>query len=117
MRNGSLQNTLAANAADAITPVVGMGATILWWTDRQAGTIIEVSSSGKSITVQEDNAKRTDDLGMSDCQTYEYTPNTDGSTTVFTLRSNGRFVRKGESMKGGQRVSIGVRAQYHDFSF
>lgn len=113
---GSFVNSVQGNSAQR-TPEVGMGATILMWSDRQAATIIEVSKSGKSILVREDNAKRVDNNGMSDAQTYEYSANVNGRVTEFTLRRNGRWVRKGESQKGGQRVAIGYRDHHYDYSF
>ena len=97
-------------------PEVGMGATILCWTDRQAATVVE-RPTPKTIVVQYDHAKRVDGNGMSDAQTYEYTPNTDGHKVTFTQRKNGAWVRKGEPLKGGQRVALGYRNHYHDFSF
>jgi hypothetical protein len=117
--HGSLVNTVMGNSATE--PEVGMGATIISWSDRHAATIIKVAYNRRgyvtSIVVQEDDAKRTDSNGMSDAQSYEYTPNTNNSTTTFTLRQNGRWVRQGESMKGGQRCAIGYRDTHHDYSF
>lgn len=116
MRTGSLINNIHGNSAQR-SPEVGMGATVLMWTDRHAATITEVSKSGKAITIQRDVAKRTDNLGMSDAQSYEYTPNPDADKQVFTLRKNGAWVRKGQSMKNGERLGIGYRNEYYDFSF
>lgn len=116
MRTGSLINLVQGNSRQH-TPEVGMGATILMWTDRHAATIIEVSKSGKSIVVQRDNAKRTDNLGMSDAQSYEYTPNPNGTKTTYTLRKNGAWVRKGSGMKNGERLGIGYRNEHYDYSF
>jgi hypothetical protein len=118
MSHGSLQNLIAANATKgAPTPEVGMGATILHWTDRTAATIIDVSPNGKTITVQEDTATRSDSHGMSDAQSYDYASNPDGATHVYTLRKNGKYVKQGNPLKGGQTVAIGYRRQYHDYSF
>lgn len=116
MSYGSLQNRLAGNSQNNVAPEVGMGATVLHWTDRTAGTITDVSANGKTITVQEDTASRIDGLGMTDAQSYDYAPNPDGRTWTFTLRKNGRYVRKGDSLNG-QRVLIGSRSTYHDYSF
>lgn len=113
---GSLVNYLQGGPTKE-TPKVGMGATVLMWTDRTPATIIEVSPSGKTLKAQEDDAKRVDSNGMSDAQQYEYTPNPEGYTTTFTLRKNGSWVRQGESMNTGQRLRIGSREKYYDFSF
>jgi hypothetical protein len=95
---------------------VGVGATILYWTDRVAGTVVSVSRNGREIVVQEDTAIRTDPNGMSDAQSYRYEANPDGITRTFTLRRNGRWILKGESLRG-TAAKLGFRRHYHDYSF
>lgn len=97
------------------TPVVGMGCTILMYTDRHAATIIEVANL-KTVVIQADIAKRTDKNGMSDYQFYEYTSDPNAHKRTFTLRKNGRWCEKGEpmSMSG---IALGHRSTYHDYSF
>ena len=112
----SLVNLLMSGPA-ATVPTVGMGATELCWTDRHAGTIVEVSKSGKTLYWVQDNAKRIDTNGMSESQEYEYAPNPTGHRQKFTLRANGRWVRAGEPAKNGTKLAIGRRESYHDFSF
>ena len=116
MAYGSLINAISGSNPDLI-PEVGMGATILYWTDRRAATVIEVSKSGKQITVQYDKATRTDDHGMSDAQSYSYERNPNGATRVFTKRKNGQWIAKGDPLRGGQRLGLGYRKEYYDFSF
>jgi len=102
-----------------VVPVVGMGATICLWTDRIATTIVMVSKSGKTITVQHDAAKRIigpNDVVMSESQHYEYSTDVNARTEIYSLRKNGRWIRKGESLHGAALV-IGVREHYHDFDF
>ena len=94
-----------------------MGATELCWTDRHSYTIVEVSKSGKRITVQRDIAERIDDNGISECQDYKFTPDPNGSKRIVTLRKNGIWVVKGSDSKNGTRFTIGHRDEYHDFSF
>ena len=111
MRTGSLYNNLFSNSANAngeVKPEVGMGATYLGWTDRHAYTIIEVSASGKTIKVQRDRAIRTDKLGMSDAQSYLYTPDPNGE--VRTIRLSKKGWDKG-------RFAIGFRKEYYDYTF
>jgi hypothetical protein len=110
---GSLVNLLYSGSKDQV-PTIGMGATILCWTDRHAATIVEVSA--KRVGIRQDEAIRTDTNGMSDSQQYEYKPG-NGPVTYYTLRKNGAWVREGEPMKGGQRITIGVRDEHYDFSF
>jgi hypothetical protein len=111
---GSFHNNYYAGGKNPI-PEIGMGATILMWTDRHACTIVDVK--GKSVFIREDIAKRTDGLGMSDCQTYEYTPNPDAPVQEYTLRKNGKYIKKGNDMKNGTVLAIGFRREYYDFSF
>jgi hypothetical protein len=96
-------------------PEVGMGATKLCYTDRHAYTIVEVLNK-KTIVVQQDKAVRIDNNGMSDSQSYRYDPNPEASREIITLRKNGRWVKRGDSMDG-QVFAIGIRQEYHDFSF
>lgn len=109
---GSLVNHVMSES-NPDKPEVGMGATILMWTDRAAGTIIEVSKSGKTIKVQRDHAKRIDDLGMTDSgQKYEFSRNPNGSIYTF------RFGKRGWRGTGGSPgLLIGHRSEHYDFSF
>jgi hypothetical protein len=116
MAYGSLINAYSGTKV-GLVPEVGMGATELFWTDRHAATVIEVSASGKSIKVQSDKAIRTDNQGMSDAQSYRYEPNPNGAISVYTLRKNGQWVLKGDPLRGGQRLGLGYRRHYHDYSF
>jgi hypothetical protein len=78
---------------DEIKPVVGMGITVVWYSDRKAGTIIEVSKSGKSAKFQYDEANRLDTRGMDECQNYEYSRNPKGAIhSIFKARDgSGRW--------------------------
>lgn len=116
MKTASLYNALYDDARPP-TPVVGMGATILMWTDRHAATILAIGPNARWLTVQEDRAIRTDGNGMSDAQTYRYERNPDAPIWRFTLRKDGRYRRTGDSSTSGLSLLIGVRRTYHDFSF
>jgi hypothetical protein len=94
-------------------PVVGQGVTICLWSDCEPATIIEVSRSGKRITIQEDKWTRTDNNGMSELQDYDYEPNPDGTIHVASLRKDGTF----RLAKSKTRVSLRGRRKFHDFSF
>ena len=115
MTTGSLVNNVYGNSSNP-TPEIGMGATVLHWTDRTACTIVEIPNP-TTVVVTADLAVRTDDWGMSDAQSYEYTPQPDGHRVTYTLRKNGAWVTKGQPMKDGTRLAIGVRQQYYDYSF
>lgn len=112
MRAGSLQNLMYDTAISA-EPTVGAGATIIMWTDRHAGTVIEISKSGHRIKIQEDTTTRTDSNGMSDAQSYEYAPNPDGKVWEATRRGDGSYRLVGLST----RVLLGTRRKYHDYGF
>ena len=116
----SFHNYLLSGTKGQPIPEVGMGATILMWTDRHACTIVKVVHNGwlppKKIAVQRDHAKRTDDRGMSDAQSYEYSPNTEAPIEWFSLRKDGAYVKVGASING-YRLRIGDRKEYYDYSF
>jgi hypothetical protein len=97
------------------TPEVGMGATECWYSDRKACTITKVSPSGKTIETVRDVATRTDSTGPSDSQQYTYARG-DGHATVWTLRSNGRYIRKGDSVRSGVQLLVGERDEFYDFT-
>lgn len=111
--HGSLQNTLADRALDAEIPEVGTGATRIHWSDRTACTIVEVSRTGHRLVVQDDRALRTDTRGMTDAQSYRYERDSDGRRTVYTRRRDGSYRQIG----GTERLVIGRRSHYFDYSF
>jgi hypothetical protein len=118
---GSLVNHVLSGYND--DPAVGMGATILMWSDRSPATIIEVNQKKRYIVIQEDNAKRVDNNGMSEAQTYEYSPDPEGAKRFYRKMKNGRWQEHyinpetGRLVKAGGYLSIGEREKYHDFSF
>ncbi len=107
---GSLTNLMMINSRSK-TPEVGDGATLLSWTDRYPATVVWVSPSGKTIKLQEDRAIRTDSNGLSEEQSYRYEPNPDAPLQVARLTARGWKILK------GNRVLVGYREKYHDYSF
>lgn len=108
-------------------PTVGMGATILLYSDRHAGTIIKVETWRKGVLlhVQRDTAKRIDKNGPSDDQDYEYTPNPNGPVDLFWFGGDSKvwrevYVENGKrrlSPKGsGSGLHIGHRDEHYDFT-
>lgn len=123
-QTGSVMNHLYSRMTIGEPAVyVGMGVTFLSWTDRSPGTIVEVNTKKNYIVCIEDDCKRIDKNGMSECQEYEYTTNPDGHERYFRKDKNGqwrgmRFNENGRlvySGVGGLRV--GEREKYYDFSF
>lgn len=123
MTTGSFYNDLYGRMiVGRPDPEEGMGCTQLMWTDRKACTIVGVLRRDKQgrptlIEVQRDKAIRTDDLGMSDSQRYRYEQDPEGSLARYSLRNNECWVRVGQPAKNGQRLLIGMRKEYHDYSF
>lgn len=98
-----------------ITPEVGMGGYLAVGSDRYAVTIQTVVSN-KEIGVTHDTATRTDKNGLSESQSYHFKSNPNAHIEYYTLRKNGRWVRKGESIKGS-KLYIGERSHYQDPSY
>lgn len=123
---GSLVNHIHSRA---VTPalVVGMGATMLHWTDRSAGTVVKIETIKGLIYVhvQGDHAKRLDKNGMSESQVYEYTPNPQGSIGVWRQAKNGAWesvcfnnkTKRWNKSSGSIGFALGFRDAYHDYSF
>ncbi len=94
-------------------PLVGMGATIYYHSDRAPATIIQITQSGKRLVLQEDKSTRLDNNGMSECQVYEYQPDSEGKIFIATKRKHGEYRLVGEKTL----VDIGTREKYYDYSF
>jgi hypothetical protein len=124
---GSLMNHLDSRSVKGEpAPYVGMGATLLSWSDRHAGTIVEVFKKKDVlyIKVQEDNSVRIDKNGMSESQEYEYSSNPNGQISYFRKVAPYGFWQAvyikpetGRFNIGSGGIKIGVRDEYYDFSF
>lgn len=101
---GNLINRILENTNGV--PIVGMGATIYWWSDRTPGTVVNVSPSGKTVTIREDDVVEwKDHYGVS------YRDNPNGRLYTARRRKDGTW------KAGGNGVSFGRRAAYRDPSF
>lgn len=67
---GSIMNYFMGN--NNTQPVVGNGATILSYSDRNACEVISISDDGKTILLEWYDAIRSDKNGMSEDQNYDY---------------------------------------------
>lgn len=117
---GSLVNHVISSR-NSVEPTLGMGATLLSWSDRRGGTVTFV---GKIVTVAEDHAVRTDSNGVSESQTYEHTPNENGRKSYFRRNKKGGWDEVGVNMTTGRwnrigagKVVFGRKETYHDYSF
>jgi hypothetical protein len=119
---GSFVNMIQDGVAP-FEPEVGMGATILMWSDRRPVTIVEVlryktgdkRGQVRGVITTADVAKRVDTRGQSECQDYVFETSENGSRSYWTLRKDGRFRESGEW--GGTTLRIGSRDCYRDPSF
>lgn len=111
-------------------PVVGMGVTMLGWTDRYPGTITKVDEiAGSKVTlyiieVTADKYELVSGTTMDGSAEYEYSPNPDGYVEMFrknkkTLmwepvgrNENGRLVKR-----EGKGIVLGKRERYYDPTF
>lgn len=126
-QTGSVINHLHSRAViGQPEPVVGMGATMLLWTDRRACTITNVQLvRGKTIvTVQCDRAKVVAGSSHDGSAEYEYGRNPFATEYHFRreddghwrqVRINHKTGRWGKIDGGGLR--IGERDEYYDPSF
>lgn len=111
---GNIMNRVHESIQSA-APKIGDGATIFFFSDRHAATVITVE--GNAITVQYDKVTRMDKNGQSETQDWRCEPDADGKTEVYTLRKNGQYVKQGDAIKNGTVVRFGERDHYYDFSF
>lgn len=120
---GSVTNhALSRGVIGQPDPAVGMGATLLSWTDRHAGTIVSVE--GGLIGVQRDASVRVDSNGMSESQEYKFSRAPNAPISYFRkdkkeMWQEVRFNAETKRWKfaRGYGLRIGRRDEYHDFSF
>lgn len=112
-------------------PEVGMGCTLLGWSDRYPATIVSVVSCPTSkawtcfIEVTDDDYKVVKGSAQDGSAEYEFSPKPDGYKTTygksaktgfwFLIRANekGRLVKA----DSGNGIRIGQREKYQDPSF
>ena len=114
---GSLVNHLYSGARGQPEPGNGLGATVLGWTDRRAGTIEQATES--SFVWRQDRATVTLGSRYDGSAEYACAPDPTGSTTVFkrVARGNAKGQWRADGRKDGDRIRIGVREEYYDPSF
>lgn len=104
---GSVVNYLMSGSKGMPAPEVGMGATILMWSDRHAATIVKVTKT--QVHVKRDKAIRIDKNGVSETQEYRFEPDPDAPVEIF------RWTKKGlRKAGGGAALRIGDRDEYCD---
>lgn len=126
-QTGSVINHLYSRMTNgAPEPVVGMGATTLSWTDRQAATVTSVIAVGKSVIVgiKDDHAKVISGSEQDGSAGYEFTARPEGYEHFFKMGKNG-WVNVAKNEQTGRWAAtgsskgliLGKRDHYHDPSF
>lgn len=127
-QTASLTNHLLARATiSQPDPTLGMGATLLGWTDRYAATITGIVVNGgkvKQIEVKRDIATRTDKNGLSESQEYRFERDTSAPPYFFRRNRQGRWeqiIFNTETQRwnkcDGYGLLIGRRDHYRDPTF
>lgn len=131
-QTGSVINHLLARGTIGQPEVkVGMGATILCWTDRHAATIFRVFEWRDLVAVEtrDDDAKVVKGSGHDGSAEYEYKTCVRGYRRYFVLKDGiwrecGVISEPDQPMKlklgtkgSGHGLRIGSRDAYHDPSF
>lgn len=122
MQYGSFVNAMAGQSGqhgeDTHQWNIGDGVTLLYWTDRKAATVVDVSKDKKTITIQHDSVVFQPGSMGSVVDSYKPDPNGLIEVAKFgrggwrtVSRETGRY-----QMKGGNRIIPG-RDYYHDPSF
>lgn len=96
-----------------VRPDVGIGCTVRSYSDCAPYTVVAINKSGKTVTLREDTAKRTDDNGFSSNQKYDYFVNPEGTVIKARLLKDGRWKVIGSP----NTVVFGHRRKYYDYSF
>lgn len=93
-QTASLVNHLQSRAViGQPEPFVGMGVTLLGWTDRDAGTIqaVRVEKGVTIIEVTRDDAELIGGSIMSEDQEWKFTPDPNGHRMIFRRELGGRW--------------------------
>lgn len=118
------ERDLEWNEGDA--PRVGLGGTVGGFgMDRHPVTVMWVSNDGKTVKVDNDDYVSVGACpSQSESQQYEYyepkdqTSRADPSAwSTYTLRENGRWVQKGDDMRRGRGLTLGVRNRWYNPSY
>lgn len=129
-QTGSVINHLYARGTiGQPTPVAGMGATILHWTDRTAATIFRVfeHKGMTAVETRDDDSKVVKGSSHDGSAEYEHKTNPRGCRRYFVLKDDAwreatNTAAEGIKLKlatkgNGNGLRIGARSAYYDPSF
>ena len=108
-------------ASTILDPAGETAATLNSWSDRNPATIVK--RTAKTITVQRDQTSQAsgpdhDAHAHGRGEVVVFLRDYDAPLEVYTLRGNGRWIRKGSPANArGASLTIGVRSYYRDPSF
>jgi len=107
------------------TVFVGQGVTKHGWSQSYAHTVVAVSPSGKTLTLQRDKAVRSN--RETDIVTAggfcAHTEHPDGQQWDITPNPHGQIIKarwsraKGNFYSHGAKVSVHYHAEYYDYNF
>lgn len=103
-------NSLAT--PDEITPEVGMGATVCYWTDRWPAVVTRTSKTGRTFWIKYISYKRIAGSTQDGSAEYEYGTFFEGDPEYKVQKS-----KKGWTTHGGANVWLGRQERYHNPSF
>lgn len=124
MRYGSFNNMLADNAKDS-PPEIGTGVTEIMWTDRNPYEVVEVISKPgqfpsefviRSMTPVPDIYMPGTEQHMPTGYAKEIKSDPDGRLRTLTLRADGKWRQKGDSIRGTV-YKVGLADYYRDPCF
>lgn len=111
---GSLQNRVQENCRYP-KPEIGMGATEMLWSDRNAYEVIEIKDD-RHITVRRLKCKLVSEY-FTDCQEYEYEHDPNGITANLFLTKKGQWRERYHNRSLGNVFALGFAEEYRDPSF
>jgi hypothetical protein len=122
--NSLQSNMMHAAVKGAPAPTVGMGVTILYWTDRHVGTIVKVISHSEIHFTSDDTvADPSKPLAMGH-QEWIHTPNPNGPIVIGKKAKDGKWYIAHKTPTGQMRVNkhctplaVGVKNYRYDWSF
>jgi hypothetical protein len=114
-----IQNKDDWRKIDEVEIKVGHGVTIVYYSDRYPGTIIEIDPKLRWIKVQEDHFERIDNNGMSESQFYTFSRNPNGNIHIFkrTRKDKLVYTSNGLYYDWGTKLSFAGRRAYYDYSY